>query len=62
MFYNFEIVSANPTGSLHVGHARVTAIGSALAHLWETYGIIVDRESYINDGGAQINRLGAFTI
>ncbi len=56
--YNVEYVSANPTGSLHIGHARNAALGSSLANIFEKYGIQVDREYYINDGGNQINKLG----
>ncbi|MGL5246524.1 MAG: arginine--tRNA ligase [Mycoplasmoidaceae bacterium] len=62
IFYNIEFVSANPTGSLHIGHARNAALGSTLANIWEKYGISVDREYYINDGGAQINRLGVAVL
>lgn len=62
IYYNIEFVSANPTGSLHIGHARNAALGSTLANIWEKYGIIVDREYYINDGGAQINRLGVAVL
>ncbi|MGL4616616.1 MAG: arginine--tRNA ligase, partial [Mycoplasmoidaceae bacterium] len=62
IYYNIEFVSANPTGSLHIGHARNAALGSTLANIWEKYGISVDREYYINDGGAQINRLGVAVL
>ncbi|MEG2198276.1 MAG: arginine--tRNA ligase, partial [Malacoplasma sp.] len=53
LFYNIEFVSANPTGSLHIGHARNAALGQTLANIFEKYGIKVDREYYINDAGAQ---------
>ena len=56
--YHIEYVSANPTGSLHIGHARNAAFGSTLSNIWEKYGFDVDREYYINDGGNQINKLG----
>ncbi|WP_029513558.1 arginine--tRNA ligase [Mycoplasmopsis primatum] len=54
---NIEFVSANPTGFLHVGHARNAAIGSAVANIVEFSGITVTREYYINDAGNQINML-----
>ncbi|MDJ1647279.1 arginine--tRNA ligase [Mycoplasma phocimorsus] len=54
---NIEFVSANPTGYLHVGHARNAAIGSAIANIFEFAGMDVTREYYINDAGAQINIL-----
>ncbi|MEG0991647.1 MAG: arginine--tRNA ligase [Malacoplasma sp.] len=56
LFYNIEFVSANPTGSLHIGHARNAALGQTLANIFEKYGIKVDREYYINDAGAQIDK------
>ena len=52
-----EFVSANPTGPLHVGHARQAAIGDALAALLESQGDKVTREYYYNDAGAQIQNL-----
>ncbi|WP_027334654.1 arginine--tRNA ligase [Mycoplasmopsis felifaucium] len=54
---NIEFVSANPTGYLHVGHARNAAIGSTVANIVEFSGINVTREYYINDAGNQINML-----
>lgn len=54
---NVEYVSANPTGPLHVGHARGAVVGDALAALLEKAGHTVLREYYINDGGAQIDKL-----
>ncbi|MGL4647626.1 MAG: arginine--tRNA ligase [Mycoplasmoidaceae bacterium] len=62
LIYNIEYVSANPTGSLHIGHARNAGLGSTLANVWEKFGITVDREYYINDGGAQINKLGVSVL
>lgn len=56
--YNIEYVSANPTGSLHIGHARNAALGMTLNNLWKKYGIDVETEYYINDAGSQINKLG----
>jgi len=52
-----EFVSANPTGSLHVGHARGAALGDALCNLLEMAGYDVTREYYINDAGNQIAKL-----
>ncbi|MCY4260282.1 MAG: arginine--tRNA ligase, partial [Rhodobacteraceae bacterium] len=52
-----EFVSANPTGPLHVGHARGAAFGDALARLLEFTGYRVTREYYVNDAGAQIDTL-----
>lgn len=54
---NIEFVSANPTGYLHVGHARNAAIGSTIANIIEFSGWKVVREYYINDAGNQINLL-----
>ncbi len=54
---NVEFCSANPTGPLHVGHGRGTVFGDALANLLARLGWRVTREYYINDGGAQIDRL-----
>ncbi|ADE19957.1 arginine--tRNA ligase [Mycoplasma crocodyli] len=56
-FLNLEWVSANPTGYLHVGHARNAAIGSAVSNICEFAGIKVTREYYINDAGNQIDML-----
>ncbi len=54
---NVEYVSANPTGPLHVGHARGAIFGDALAGLLEFAGWDVTREYYINDAGAQVDVL-----
>src|SRR6185369_9863840 len=54
---NVEFVSANPTGPLHVGHGRGAALGDAIAALLEWTGQSVVREFYINDAGAQIDKL-----
>jgi arginyl-tRNA synthetase len=53
-----EFVSANPTGPLHVGHARNAAYGDALARLLSACGHEVSREFYVNDAGSQIRKLG----
>ena len=56
-----EFVSANPTGPLHVGHARQAALGDALCNLFETQGLNVHREFYYNDAGVQIETLAKST-
>jgi arginyl-tRNA synthetase len=53
-----EFVSANPTGPLHVGHARNAVLGDALARLLETAGWAVEREYYFNDTGRQMEQFG----
>ncbi|MDH4060111.1 MAG: arginine--tRNA ligase [Aquincola sp.] len=52
-----EFVSANPTGPLHLGHARQAALGDALCSLYATQGWQVTREFYYNDAGVQIATL-----
>ena len=54
---NVEYVSANPTGPLHVAHARGAVVGDALASLLEKAGYNVTREYYVNDAGAQVDAL-----
>ena len=54
---NVEFVSANPTGPMHVAHARGAVVGDALARLLAFAGHEVTREYYINDGGAQVDVL-----
>ena len=49
-----EFVSVNPTGPVHVGHARGAVLGSALANALEAVGCDVQREYYVNDGGRQM--------
>ena len=56
-----EFVSANPTGPLHVGHARQAALGDAICNLYATQGWKVYREFYYNDAGVQINTLATST-
>lgn len=53
-----EYVSVNPTGDLHLGHARGAAYGDVLSNLLEAAGYEVEREYYINDAGSQIDNLG----
>lgn len=52
-----EFVSANPTGPLHLGHARQGALGDVLANILATQGWAVTREFYYNDAGVQIGNL-----
>lgn len=52
-----EFVSANPTGSLHLGHARGAAVGDALCNVLDYAGYKVTREYYINDAGNQVANL-----
>ena len=52
-----EFVSANPTGDLHIGHARNAAVGATLSNILDFAGYDVTREYYINDAGNQINNL-----
>ena len=54
---NVEYVSANPTGPMHVGHARGAVFGDVLASLMVKAGYMVCREYYINDAGAQVDAL-----
>ncbi|HWF32570.1 MAG TPA: arginine--tRNA ligase [Solirubrobacteraceae bacterium] len=54
-----EFVSANPTGPMHVGHARNAAYGDALARMLEYLGEHVAREFYVNDAGSQIRLFGS---
>jgi len=53
-----EFVSANPTGPLHIGHARNAIAGDTLARILEAAGYEVTREYYFNDAGVQMNNLG----
>ncbi|MCX7011522.1 MAG: arginine--tRNA ligase [Candidatus Sumerlaeota bacterium] len=53
-----EFVSANPTGPLHIGHARNAVVGDCAARLLEATGHAVTREYYFNDAGVQMDTLG----
>lgn len=53
-----EFVSANPTGPVHIGHARGAFMGDAIARLLDAAGHDVTREFYINDFGKQVETLG----
>src|SRR5690625_3799921 len=52
-----EFVSVNPTGDLHLGHARGAAFGDVLCNVLSAAGYEVEREYYINDAGNQIDNL-----
>lgn len=52
-----EFVSVNPTGNLHLGHARGAAYGDVLCNILEAAGYDVEREYYINDAGNQVDNL-----
>ncbi len=53
-----EFVSANPTGPLHIGHARGAAVGDVIANILAAAHFSVQREYYINDAGNQMHNLG----
>ncbi len=55
---NFEYVSANPTGPLHIGNARGGAVGDCIANIYKYCGWDVTKEFYINDAGNQILKFG----
>ncbi|NDF11442.1 MAG: arginine--tRNA ligase [Proteobacteria bacterium] len=54
---NVEYVSANPTGPMHIGHARGAVVGDAIAELFIKTGYDVTKEYYTNDAGAQVEKL-----
>lgn len=54
---NIEYVSANPTGPMHIGHARGAVYGDALAGILQKVGYNVTKEYYVNDAGSQIDDL-----
>ena len=62
--YNFkpksiciEFVSANPTGLMHIGHARGAVLGDTISSVLEEVGHNITKEYYINDAGEQIKKL-----
>lgn len=59
---NVEYVSANPTGPMHIGHARGAVYGDVLANILKKCGYNVTKEYYINDAGSQIDTLVESTI
>ncbi len=54
---HIEVVSANPTGPLHIGHGRLAAYSASLANVLEAGGYQVHREYYVNDAGRQMRIL-----
>ncbi len=60
-FYNLELISANPTGLLHIGHARNGCIGDSVARILKFSGYKVLTDHYTNDAGKQIEHL-ALTV
>ena len=54
---NLEYVSVNPTGPMHIGHARGAIVGDVLANLMGAGGYKVTREFYMNDAGEQVDQL-----
>ena len=54
---NVEFVSTNPTGPVHIGHARGGVYGDVLARLLTKAGFAVTKEYYVNDAGAQVDKL-----
>ncbi len=54
---NYEFISANPTGDLHIGHLRNAVVGDIISNLLTYIGNIVDREYWINDSGNQITTM-----
>lgn len=59
---DLEYVSANPTGYLHLGHARGAAVGDSLSRIMAKAGFDVTREYYINDAGNQIDHMAESLI
>jgi len=57
--WNFEFVSANPTGPLNVVSARAASVGSALVSIFQKRGFDASSEYYFNDAGRQVRLLGA---
>ncbi len=55
--YNIEFVSVNPTGSLHIGHARGASAGDCLSRIMTKAGYKITKEYYVNDAGNQIHNL-----
>ena len=52
-----EFVSSNPTGTLHIGHARGAVLGNIISNLLSNQGYEVTKEYYVNDAGRQIDIL-----
>lgn len=60
--YSVEYVSANPTGLLHIGHARNAVLGSTIINLLQWYGYDTVSEYVVNDAGNQMNNLAAAVL
>ncbi len=60
--YSVEYVSANPTGLLHIGHARNAVLGSCIINLLEWYGYDTVSEYVVNDAGNQMNNLATAVL
>lgn len=56
--FNYEFISANPTGPLHVGHGRWAALGDSVCNVLEHTNHEITREYYINDHGSQMDVFG----
>ena len=59
---NIEYVSANPTGPMHIGHARCAIYGDVLARILSYTGYDVTKEYYVNDAGSQVSDLARTVI
>ena len=55
----FEFVSANPTGPLNIVSARAASIGDTMTRVFRKRGYDAASEFYVNDGGNQVQLLGA---
>lgn len=62
LIYNIEYVSANPTGFLHIGHARNAVFGDVLAKILSKTGINIITEYFVNDAGNQMNMLASSVL
>ncbi len=60
--YSVEYVSANPTGYLHIGHARNAVLGNCLINVLKWYGYNVISEYVVNDAGNQMNNLAVAVL
>lgn len=60
--WHFEFVSANPTGPLNIVSARAASIGDSLVQIFRKRGYKTWSEFYVNDGGGQVNKLGASVL
>src|SRR5699024_8693013 len=51
-----EFVSVNPTGDLHLGHARGDAFGDVLCNTFQAAGYEMERKYYIKHPGYEIDQ------